>query len=180
MTLEGLRRIETSLGVTLPPDYRRLMLNYPVVFDRGTAEGDLWDEADAVVRRNEELRRPRRSLGAEYRALPARYLFVGDDGAGWQHLLDLESDPPVVHIMEYEAVASIRPARSDDDRELPLNVWLHDRLVAMRDGGIDITAPNHPSSEGTWGCVAVTLVLCVLTALACALMVVGIESLRGR
>ncbi|MEP3480670.1 MAG: SMI1/KNR4 family protein [Fuerstiella sp.] len=179
MTPEDTRRIEDSLGVTLPSEYRHLLLNPPVQYDRGTPFGDLWDDADAIIERNQELRSKRRSLGKDYDALPNRYLFVGDDSAGWQHLVDLDSDKAIVNIMQFEAVDSISPARDNDENDLSISDWFHERLIELRDGGIDISSSDQPGKITPGGVVGV-LLFCVIIATIFALVTIGIDSLNGR
>lgn len=179
MTPDDLSRIEQSLQVTLPSDYRHLLLNYPVVFQRGMHVGDIWDDADAVIRRNQELRAPRKSLGQHYAPLPPEYLFIGDDGAGWQHLIDLQTDPSIVHIMKYEAVDSIAPATNQEGAPQAIGDWLHDRLLEARDGGVDISSPDEPANLSL-GCVAVVMAVCLMVAVAVVLMTLGVQSLQGK
>ncbi len=179
MTPEDANRIEDALGISLPHDYRQLLLNYPVVYDRGTKHGDLWDDADAIIKRNEELRSKRKSFGTEYEALPNQYLFVGDDGGGWQHLIDLQTDPPIVHVMEFEAIGTISPATDGDGDPQSLRDWFHDRLIDMRDGGIDISSTEHPAGKITFGCVAAVLVFCLIVAIVLVLMIAGVQYVLG-
>ena len=91
MTDADVDRIESVLNVKLPSAYRHLMTHFPVRFQQGTCEGPVWDDADRLIKQNQELRSARRSLGKNYEAIPPHYLFIGDDGGGWQHLLDLGS-----------------------------------------------------------------------------------------
>src|SRR5688500_14892309 len=41
---DDLRRMEKELGVTLSSDYRRLMLQFPIRFDRGNSDSRLWND----------------------------------------------------------------------------------------------------------------------------------------
>lgn len=177
MTPEDATRIEAALGISLPSDYRQLLLNYPVIYDRGTPHGDLWDDADALIKRNQELRAKRKSLGTQYNPLPEEFLFVGDDAAGWQHLIDLRTDPPIVHIMKYEAIDSIAPATDKDGAPQAIGDWFHDRLIEMRDGGIDISSAEHPAGNVTCGCIAAVLAICLIVATVVVLMVAGVQSI---
>ena len=180
MTPEDAKRIEETLGISLPNEYRQLLLNYPVVYDRGTPHGDLWDDADAIIKRNQELRGKRKSLGKEYAPLPEEFLFVGDDGAGWQHLIDMRTDPPVVNIMEFEAIDTIAPATDDDGNSQSIGDWFHDRLVEMRDGGIDISSEEHPAGKMTFGCGVAVVAFCAMVAIAIVLMIAGVQSILGQ
>lgn len=176
MTDGDVDRIEAELSVKLPAAYRHLLTHFPIRFDRGKANGPLWDDADALIRRNAELRTERRSLGVTSRAVPTDYFFVGDDGGGWQHLLDLRTEPPIVCTMEFEDVATIAPELDDAKRPLPLNRWYHDFLTGLRDEGVDLDSPTDPYRSGSWGCVAFAIAAAVVVAFA----VVGVLGLFRR
>lgn len=109
MTEDDVDRIEASLGVKLPTAYRHLLTHFPIKFDQGTSDGPVWDNSDALIKRNLELRSARRSLGNAYDPIPSHYVFIGDDGGGWQNLLDVRTDPPIVSVMEFEDVKTIAP-----------------------------------------------------------------------
>ena len=83
MTEPDLERIEKALSIRLPHEYRHLMLHFPIRYDAGTCNSPLWDDADALINRNQELRTARRSLGDNLHPIPKRFYFVGDDGGGW-------------------------------------------------------------------------------------------------
>lgn len=179
MTDDDVNRLEKSLGVNVPSDYRHLLLHFPIRFDQGTSSGALWDDADALIKRNKELRTQRHSLGVDYAALPEPYLFIGDDEAGWQFLIDIGSEPSMVHVMEFEDTTKISPVRNDAGEAQSLNDWFHAHLLELRDSGIDITSEKPPHYTG-WGCIIGTLTFCVVAAIAIALMVAGIQSVLGQ
>lgn len=109
MTDDEVNHIATELGVVLPSDYRHILTHFPIRFAAGRTTEAIWDNAHEIIKRNQELRRKRRSLGTDYLAIPSNMLFIGDDKAGWQYLLDLSApEPTPVYVMEY--VQRISPA----------------------------------------------------------------------
>ena len=180
MIESDIRRIETELSVTLPSEYRDLLLHFPVKYDAGTSNGPLWDNVDALISRNRELRTERKSLGIVYRPLPERYFFVGDDGAGWQNLIDLSANPPIVHIMEYENIDQISPAVADNSQSQTVSQWFHAYLLELKNDGIDISSESKPHSGVGWGCIIGMIGFCLLAAIVIALMVAGIQYLTGQ
>jgi hypothetical protein len=70
MIESDVNRIEDAFNLTLPADYRHLLLHFPVRFSAGTTEQPLWDDADALISRNRELRTERKSLGVQYHPIP--------------------------------------------------------------------------------------------------------------
>ena len=99
MIESDVKRIEDAFDLTLPSDYRHLLLYFPVRFSSGTTEQPLWDNADALIERNREVRTDRKSLGVQYLSLPKHFFLIGEDGAGWQFLIDLRDQPSIVQIM---------------------------------------------------------------------------------
>ena len=165
MSPEDLDRIERELEVTLPSDYRALMRDFPIKFEVGNCDGDFWDEAGPIIERNQTLRSSRRSLGVQYEALPAQYLFVGEDGAGWQHLIDLDSDPTVLHTMEFEQVKTIRPNLDDQGNPQTPRDWLDVLMKDLVADGIDVNSTKSPAPEWTPGCLVAFIVLAAVVTL---------------
>lgn len=95
MIESGIKRIEDSSELKLPPDYRHLLLYFPVRFSVGTIDQPLWGDAAALLSRNQELRVDRKSLGVQYRQISDNYFLIGEDGGGWQFLIDLYENPPL-------------------------------------------------------------------------------------
>jgi hypothetical protein len=95
MTDIDLDRIERQLDVTLPAEYRRMMLNFPIPVSTGQTDSALWDSVDSLIRMNQEYRR---GFGGA-QPWPKNYLFIGDDGTACPYLVDLTQNPsPVLHL----------------------------------------------------------------------------------
>ena len=180
MNESDVKRIEDAFNLTLPADYRHLLLHFPVRFSRGTTEQPLWDDADALISRNRELRTGRKSLGVQYHPIPEHYFLIGEDGAGWQFLIDLHEQPSIVHIMEFERVDDISPALTDDGEPQNVNNWLHSHLLELKNDGVDINSETAPEYRLGWGCILGTVAFCIVMAVAIALMVAGIQWLTSR
>ena len=56
MTEADLDRIERELDIRLPAPYRNFMAAFPLSACAGNAETELWDDADALIEVNRELR----------------------------------------------------------------------------------------------------------------------------
>ncbi|OYP34332.1 SMI1/KNR4 family protein [Rhodopirellula sp. MGV] len=180
MNESDVKRIEDRFDFSLPSDYRHLLLHFPVRFSSGTTDQPLWDNADALIARNQELRTERKSLGVTYQPLPENFFLIGEDGAGWQFLIDICDERCVVHIMEFERVDEIGPSLGDGGQPERIADWLHKYLLDLKNDGIDITSSTAPEYKMGWGCIIEGLGLCLLLALVISLMVAGIESLTGR
>ena len=177
MNEADVNKIEKELAVKLPASYRHLLLHFPVEFEADTTDGPLWDDADALIERNLELREARRSMGVDYKPLPDHYLLIGEDGAGWQHLIDLRTDPPIVHIMEFENVDEINHAEDEDDLPQSLNHWYHEYLKDLKDDGVDIDDKSAPNdSMGNVSMTAI-VILVVVIIVVIVLAVIGAQSL---
>lgn len=179
MNESEVQRIEDAFDLTLPSDYRHLLLHFPVRFSKGTTEQPLWDNADALISRNRELRSERKSLGVQYHPIPEQYFLIGEDGAGWQFLIEMREQPSIVHIMEFERIDQISPAETNDGEHQNIHDWLHAYLLELKNDGVDINSETAPEYKMGWGCVLGTIGFCVLMAIAIALMMAGIQWLTG-
>lgn len=180
VTEADVAKIESELGITLPADYREILLHFPVRFEAGTTDGFLWDDAQALIERNRELRSARNIWDVELKPLPEQYFFIGDDKAGWQYLIDTTSEPSMVYTMEYESIERIAPIPDKEKEPQTLSQWFHDYLKSYRDDGVDITSAKFPASEPTLGCLLVLVAFCCLIALVFVLLTIGIEMLQGK
>lgn len=180
MTESDIKLIEDTFHLTLPVDYRHLLLHFPVRFSAGTTDESLWDNADALIRRNREVRTDRKSLGMQYHAVPDHYFLIGEDGAGWQFLIDVREQPCMVYVMEFERVEKITPATSKEGIPQSINDWFHAYLLELKNDGVDINSETPPKYKMGWGCILGTIAFCVVMAIAIALMVAGIQWLSGR
>jgi hypothetical protein len=92
-TEEQLGTLEAKLGVSLPDDYRRLTLNFPVRFERGNQSTAIWNNAKAILRRNLELRE---DTSKEEGPWPPHLLFIGSEAELGAYVLDLSRSPAPV------------------------------------------------------------------------------------
>jgi hypothetical protein len=81
MTISDIRRIEQALGITLPEAYRQRVVPFPVPCLAGNHDCDLWDDPEALIALNRQLR----AGGQHCPAWPSHLFAVGQ----------IEGDPPV-------------------------------------------------------------------------------------
>ncbi|MBL8856819.1 MAG: hypothetical protein JNK57_22865, partial [Planctomycetaceae bacterium] len=104
---------------------------------------------------------------------------IGEDGGGWQFLIDLHEHPTIVYIMEFERVGQIGPAATDDGKPQSINDWLHSHLLELKNDGVDINSETAPAYNMSWGCILGTLGFCIVMAITIALMIAGFQWLAG-
>jgi hypothetical protein len=134
---KAIARLEAALGVTVPADYKRLMLDFPVRFERGNRESRVWNDVDALIARNKKLRSGKRPW-------PSQYLFIGDDGGGTYFALDLAHATP--------SVAAFGEGRDPGRGDAPPEHTTLDTLVAemeeaAHEDGLDPHADEQPPAE---------------------------------
>jgi hypothetical protein len=167
MDEKELRRVEDALGLSLPSDYRALMLNYPIRVEQGSSSGLLDDDAGTLIESNLSLRRPRQP-GARTRhphaPWPPHYFFIGGDRER-ALLLDLRRAAP----------GPVFEAPHDDadrltEAALSVTALVEHYARELKDRGVDIHAhpPARPEPPAIWGPVL------GLLALAAAVMLVGL------
>ena len=98
MTVEDLEQIEQELGITLPHDYRELMLTYPFAPDSFANDCDLPNDPRRLIDTNCDLRRDG-FFGMEW---PNHYFSMGGDGSGNEHFIDLRRNPSPVFLADHE------------------------------------------------------------------------------
>jgi hypothetical protein len=135
-TPDDLRRIATSLAVELPPEYERIMLDFPVRFDRGNCDAVLWNDADALAKRNAKLRSGKHPW-------PPRYIFIGDDGGGRYYALDLSA--PTGSVAAFEGR---EPGRGEEpNNRTTLDELVAEMIEAAEADGLDPRAESRPPAE---------------------------------
>ena len=88
MTADDLTRVESTLRVCLPVVYRELVVPFPIPAFAGNTDTELWDDADALIELNRELR-----VGYCSAAPWPEHMFaIGRDGSGCARAIDLR-DP---------------------------------------------------------------------------------------
>ena len=91
MTNTDLQRIERELRITLPADYRALMLAYPFPPDSFSAECLLPDSADRLL-----------ELAGARENLPPHSFIIGDDGGEETYFIDVSRQPSPVYVFQLE------------------------------------------------------------------------------
>lgn len=134
---KDIARLEAALGATVPADYKRMMLDFPVRFERGNRDSRIWNDVDALIARNKKLRSGKKPW-------PSQYLFIGDDGGGTYFALDLAHATP--------SVAAFGEGRDPGRGDAPLEHMTLDALVAemeeaAREDGLDPHAEEQPPAE---------------------------------
>jgi len=90
MTDEDIRRLQETLGITLPASYRTRMAAFPVPAAAGNTDLGVWDSADRLLQC-----RARRGAPGGVKPWPARFFAIGHAGDGCPHALDLEAGDAV-------------------------------------------------------------------------------------
>ncbi len=85
MTAEDLTRVETALGIRLPVVYRDLVVPFPIPAYAGNSDTELWDDPDALIELNRELRTGYCSAAP----WPEHMFAIGRDGSGCASAIDL-------------------------------------------------------------------------------------------
>jgi hypothetical protein len=99
MNQANLDRIETELQIKLPAAYRDFMLGEQGEEFSGNSDTDLWDDADAVISRNKDLRAGMDSGGSE--PWPPELFFVGDPLTTCGNAIMLNDDRTPVHWIDH-------------------------------------------------------------------------------
>ncbi len=98
MKEDGLRRVEAELGLTLPGNYRRLLVALPFTPVGGDRVYRLYDDPGEVIR---ATRSPLNKFYERMSWRPA-YIVLGETAMGDQYLLDLSRTPPPVLCLSHE------------------------------------------------------------------------------
>jgi hypothetical protein len=88
LTADDLTRIETALGISLPDVYRRLVVPFPIPAYAGNTDSALWDDPDALIAFNRELRTGYYSVPP----WPEHMFALGRDDGGCANAIDVR-DP---------------------------------------------------------------------------------------
>jgi hypothetical protein len=133
MTNEDLDRIEQHLELSLPQNYRKMILSFPIPVSKGRAEPPLWDVANDVISANDEYRR---GYGGAP-AWPAHYFFIGDDGTACPFLLDLSQTPATLLQLDHGNPGAVL------NRWTNIEIWMAEYLEEIGD-----LAFNRPTRLG--------------------------------
>lgn len=156
MNTSEINEIESSLEIKLPDDYVEIVTNYPLRFGQGTCDYFLWDQAEKIISENLRLRKEGRWNSA--------WFLIGDDGAGWQHVVNLREERPKVKDVEFEDIRKLH------DSGLTIPEWVKSKLDEFRDDGIDIGSPDDPRTKADKralfkGVVWITVAALAITAI---------------
>jgi hypothetical protein len=155
VTESDLSRIESSLQVRLPQDYRQLALNHPIRAEHGTIDGNLWDDATALIEWNLKYR----AGFAGLKPWPDHFYLIGDDGAASTYALDLRASPSPVFMFDHGSPdAMFKQAET-------CRQWMDAFLEEMKASGEDPDAERPPPIS-----LSKVLLLALLTAVAAAVV----------
>ena len=84
MTPQQLQTIESSLGVLLPEQYKKVMASYPWPAFQGSTEASLWDDPDAII---EQTTAQRAGFGGTP-SWPTQFVVIGDEDDACPYALD--------------------------------------------------------------------------------------------
>ena len=102
MSNEEITRIEKALAVELPQEYRAFMTQLDSEELQGNADSDLWDDPDAIIERNLELRK---GIGMGGKTpWPDHLIFIGDPLSACANAIDISEPGAPVHWIDHCAV----------------------------------------------------------------------------
>ena len=99
MVQSEINNLESSLDIVLPKEYFNLVIKFPLEFGKNSTDYFLWDNAEKLISENLRLRKEGRWNSA--------WFLIGDDGAGWQHVVNLREETPTVKDVEFEDIRKI-------------------------------------------------------------------------
>ena len=130
-----LRRIETELGISLPGDYRSIMVDYPIRRERGSSSGLLDDDVDTLIEANRHLHEPHEGKH-RHEAWPDQYFYIGGDSER-SFLLDV-SNPKASRVY----VAKHGNPDSVTIQAETLGDLVEDYVQRLRRSGVDVNADS--------------------------------------
>ncbi|MBK8038944.1 MAG: hypothetical protein IPK22_17705 [Verrucomicrobiaceae bacterium] len=135
MIEEDLQRIEAALNVSLPRIYRSHMKRFPFAVLRGNSEHELWDDAEALIQLNLELREPK-SDGAD--SWSSDFFAIGRNSGGIVYAMNLREEGAPVDSAPFG-----RLDEGDSCETRPFDFWLvdyvRDKAADLVSDGIDPT-----------------------------------------
>ena len=132
MTADEIDLLERELSIQLPEAYRHRMQHFPIGVLVGNTSTELWDDATALIKLNQELQQP----GVGW---PNHLFALGRDAGGCAMALDLRDEPPTVFWTDrclLDSQSSEEKKRFDDW----LIEWVRDMTADLLDQGVDPTA----------------------------------------
>lgn len=92
MTEGELNKIEVALEIKLPTWYREFISPVSLPAIRGNTDTELWDDADALIKLNRELR----SGFSSVKPWPANFFALGRDGGGSTCAIKVDEPEPLI------------------------------------------------------------------------------------
>lgn len=99
MTDQDITRIERALAIRLPEQYASFMGSLDAESLVGNSDSYLWDDADALIQRNLELRSGIGVPGAT--PWPDNLFFIGDPLTACAYAIDLDTPRLPVHWIDH-------------------------------------------------------------------------------
>ncbi len=174
MTEDDIRKIESSLSLRLPQQYRDAVCPFPVKAYIGNCDTDLWDDADKLIALNQRLH--------SCESWPENLFAVGEDAGGTETAIDLTTpDSQVWWIDRHIKAPGTGPIRQTFVQ------WSSELIRQMRTGeywdGFD-PENDPPGTRGKKGPVTNLEPLGCIFALfwlsvVGTLIIVGIQKLFG-
>jgi hypothetical protein len=169
MTEADFAKIEEALSLRLPPEYRQAVAPFPVRAFIGNTDTHLWDQAEALIELNRDLRR-----GS---AWPAHLFAIGAMDDGTKMAIDVNSPEVAVWWIDraYDA-----PGTAPEPGGF--TAWSAEYLRQLRSGefmdGFDpendppgTRAQNEPMKLRHWlGCIGAIVGIAVAAAILIAIL----------
>jgi SMI1 / KNR4 family (SUKH-1) len=166
MSPSDLDRIETELGIQLPPAYRRLMGPFPIPYLRRNDTRGLWDNADELIKRNLELRND------SHEPWPAHWVLIGEDGSA-ANAIDLRDPAAAVSWVDHWSLKTVQ-GRPGTPFENWLSKWRGDEISDLLGDGIDPNAEPPPPSATSTGCfrsIGMLLLIGIIASIVITLLI---------
>ena len=132
----------------VPENLRSLWTHYPLKANEGNDDQYVWDNVSALIEENLRLR--------EESNWPKNLLFIGNDGAGNQHAIDL-GNPDIPIGIEFEDIE--RKYDLCDIMEVnrrSVAAWFSSVIKEMKEDGYDETT-GKTEEGGIWVALAVSI-----------------------
>jgi hypothetical protein len=117
VTSDQVDQVERALGITLPGEYRALVLAYPTGLGPGGPDYELLDDPAQLIAINRQLR----EQGFFGLPWPAHFFSFGGDGSGNEYYLDLLVESSPVYFADHEGTVY-------NEQWPSLQAWLAERL----------------------------------------------------
>ena len=143
MTSEDIKRVESALEIKLPSAYTKVMTVFPLPAYAGNTEMLMWDDADALIALNRELRKGRSFV----KPWTSRFFALGQDAGGCSDALDLEDPEFGVFWFDRQHVQVGESERSPEKIEAWLTRQVRDLSSDLAGDGIDPTISPEKRKE---------------------------------